>query len=742
MKEHNPSLGFALFAAIAITALFIFAQVNGLKLQADNRATTVAPASATAAEVYAGGPLTFERNEGQTDRRVKFLAHGKGYGLFFTDSGVVFSVPSQATLMVSRAPKRLATPQSANAGTFNLSFPGANPKPEVMGLKQIAHANYFIGNDRARWRTNIPTFAKVQYRNIYPGVDLIYYGNQRQLEYDLVIAPGADPNRIRLAFKGLHGMRLDPATGDLLIRTKNGVELRHLRPSIYQHIGDQKIAVGGSYRILDQQTVAFAIEGYDRGQSLVIDPTVAFTTFITGNSEDFPDGIGVDGSGNSYITGYTLSSDFPITGGLSTPSKNCDLIQQQGFNCGLYAFVTKLSPTGTILFSTFIGGSGFDQPRAIAVDSSGIFVVGFTTSQDFATNSQYAFGAGNAFVAKLALTGDSLYFCTAFGGGEINAGNAIALDSSHSAYVAGSTNSVDFPTSEFFSQTLHSWQPVFGGKMDGFVVKLDPSGALNYSTYVGGSNDDEALGIAVDSEQHAFVTGDTSSSNFPHLGALSHGAPQNGGFTAFVTRILPDGSGVNFSIFLGGTASPADTGYAVAVNRLGVAYVTGQTASSDFYVTGNAPQKSMPCTSGVCLSAFVAQVFPLGSVLASTYLGGAGLAAGASITTNSLGQVYVAGYTSTNINFPAAPAITPNPNAGFLTKFTPALDSVIFTTFLGDQITGVAAISPRLLISPLAPTTLYTTGIRFSPGSDVRNFDDLDAFVVKLNDSLVSVLRR
>jgi hypothetical protein len=642
-----------------------------------------------------------------------------------------------------------------------MSLINASPNAELVGLEELpGRSNYLIGRDQAKWHTNIRNYARVKCHEVYPGVDLVYYGNQRELEYDLVVAPGTDPNQIRLAFEGIRTMWIESGTGDLLLKTEDGQELRQARPNIYQQIGNRKMTVDGGYQILDQQTVAFAVAGYDRAQSLVIDPTVVFTTFLTGNSADVPVGVAADSSGNSYITGFTLSSDFPMVGGMPAPSKDCDLFDAIGFNCGFRAFVAKLSPTGTLLFSTFFGGDGFDLPKAIAVDSTGIFITGRTNSVDFGSG-QYAYGFssdGNAFVTKMTLNGQALYWAIRFGGvGGINEANAIALDSSHAAYVAGKTCAVDFPTSQYFSATLKPWQKAYAGDCDAFVVKVDPYGSLfgGYSTYVGGSSLDEALAIGVDSQGYAVITGDTCSPNFPNLNAPARGFPgngctkagQTGGNTAFVTKILPNGSGALYSIFLGGTktstVTPADYGNGIFVDGTGNAYITGNTISPNFF-TGSPPfnviQPTKPnCPYPICTSAFVANLSPLGTVRLSTYLGGNNSTVGEKIVVNPGGQIYVAGNTAAT-NLPGAPAITPNPTAGFVTKLSPTLGSISFTTFLGADIRGLA-IQPQAsrvgLFNVFNGTILHTTGIRYRPRSDVSNFNNVDGFVVKLNDAPV-----
>ncbi len=766
-KQHSGRLGL-LVALVGITTLALNLPRN---LTAQPGSGTFEPPlkpDVRPAEAYASLPLSFEPNVGQAEPGIQFLARGSGYGIFLTGNEVHFSLQTQRPSVSNKLQGHKLGPQkkaqSGRSTTLHMSLVNASPNAELVGLEKLpGKSNYLIGNDRTKWRTNISNYARVRCHGVYPGVDLIYYGNQRQLEYDLVVAPDADPSQIRLAFEGVRTMQVESGTGDLLLKTGDGQELRQAKPNIYQQIGTRRVAVAGNYQILDERTVAFAVTEYDRAQSLVIDPTVAFTTFITGNAADVPVGVAADNSGNSYITGFTISSDFPIVGGMPAPSKDCELFDAIGFNCSFLAFAAKLSSTGTILFSTYFGGDGFVLPKAIAVDSTGIFITGLTNSLDFG-DGQYAFASssdGNAFVAKLTFNGDALYWAIRFGGaGGSNEANAIALDSSHAAYVAGKTCAVDFPTSQYCSSTLQPWQKAPGGDCDAFVVKVDTYGFLNggYSTYVGGSSLDEALAIGVDGQGYAVITGDTCSPNFPNFNAPARGFPgngctqagQTGGNTAFVTKILPNGSGALYSIFLGGTKTsdviPADFGNGIFVDAIGNAYVTGNTISPNFY-TSTTPfkviQPTKPaCPYPICTSAFVANISPLGTVRLSTYLGGNSSTVGEKIVVNPVGQIYVAGYTAAT-NLPGAPAITPNPTAGFVTKLSPTLGSVAFTTFLGADIHGLAMQPPpRLaLISAFSSTILYTTGIRYRPGSDVTNFNNVDGFVVKLNDSPFIVFR-
>jgi Beta-propeller repeat len=708
-------------------------------------------------------PVTFEPNVGQAPSQVLWSARGSGYQLFLTSSGasIVLAEPlpqspsANSSSLAARPAPRPTTMPKARVSVVGMNLSGSHAWSNVHGIEPTGGvSNYLFGRDRKDWHSNIPQYARLRVEGVYDGIDLVFYGQGRDLEYDFVVAPGADPTQIRLSFEGASHMRVDSKTGDLMITTSTGSEMRHVRPKVYQQIGNQKVEVAGGYQIMDSGQAAFLLAPYDRRSSLVVDPTVEFTTFFQGNNEDYPTGLAVDASGNSYVFGQTFSTDFPVSAGSKQISKNCT-----NNVCPPDMFVTKLSPKGQVIYSTFVGGSDVDVPSGIAVDSTGVWITGTTTSRNFSTNTQYAFGYWNAFVAKLSLDLTELDWCVTIGGGgdqsTFNTSNAIALDSKHAAYIAGETFSVDFPTSKYFSTTLNPKQKAFGGASDAFVVKVDASGSLSdgYSTYLGGSNTDFASGIAVDSSGSAYVTGTTFSKDFPTNAEPSYGSVTNAGYIAFVTKLAPDGSSSVYSITLGGTKNavgsfPLDEGSAIVVNASNEVYITGDTCSSDFptFSYSYQQQPPTPClsatnTSQFDKSAFVTQLSHFGTVLFSTYLGGTnGTVTGNSISLNAAGDVYVGGSTSTSV-FPGAPKITLNPSAGFLTKMSSTLQFLKSTTFLGASISNVVVQKPvsRVgIVSPLTSTTIYTAGVRYRPNSQIVD-SSLDAFVVKLTDPVVIV---
>ncbi len=598
------------------------------------------------ATFYARLPLSFEPNRGQTDGRVKFLARGLGYTLFLTSNAAVLALRSRQLSVVSRQLQKTKTADHGPRTTdsvLQMKLLGANRTAKATGLEELpARANYFIGNDPKKWRTDVPTYAKVKDEGVYPGIDLVYYGHQGQLEYDFVVEPGADPKAIRLGIEAGKSRVAIDAYGDLVIETDGG-EVRLHKPVVYQPKGPLKSQfriqnselLNGRYALTADKRVSFEVEDYDRSRPLIIDPVLSYSTYLGGTGGDVANGIAVDSSGNAYVTGSTASSDFPVKSA------------EQGTYAGNGdAFVAKFNATGSgLVFSTFLGGSGSDSGAALAVDLSGnSYVVGNTSSINFPTTSgafqpNYA-GNGDGFVVKLSASGSSLIYSSYLGGSDGDFAQAIALDSSGNAYVTGSTRSADFPTAK-------PLQIGNDGQSDAFVTKVNPSGTgLVYSTYLGGSSADSGQAIAVDGAGNAYVTGFTFSKDFPTQNALQ--GANAGGLDAFVTELNSAGSGLVFSTYLGGSAQ--DRAFGLAVDAHGSVYVTGDTQSNDFPTTTNAFQTSNHGQG----DAFVSKLAPGGSSLVySTLLGGSGTDQANGIAVDSSGDAAITGFTQSS-DFPTA----------------------------------------------------------------------------------------
>ncbi len=644
-------------------------------------------------------PLSFEANPGQTGEPAQFIARGQGYTLFLNSS--------QATFALKQAPKNKESPL-ANQSAIELklldaaSDSSAEPDGQLPG-----RSNYFIGNDPRRWRTDIPNYSRVRYRNVYPGIDVVYYGHQGQLEYDFVVAPHSDLNRIRLSFEGSDEIALDEE-GNLLVGAGDE-RIRMRKPVIYQQVNGHRREIAGGYVVNDHNQIGFQTGDYDPNQTLIIDPILDYSTFFGGNNTDIAYGIAVDGQGGVYVTGQTSSPNFP--------TKNPFDSMLNGAND---AFVMKLNPQGNaVVFSTYIGGRNpGDRGWAIAVDRAGnVYFTGETTSLNFPTvnAAQPSFrGAIDAFVAKLSIEGNVLLYSTYLGGNFTDVAYSIALDRFDNACITGRTESTNFPTKNPLQAALR-------GQRDAFVAKLNADGEVVFSTYLGGepatasARDEEAgYGIALDALQNIYITGFTSSPNFPLVNPIQRNF--GGVEDAFVAKLNPSGSAIIYSTFLGGLR--ADDGRGIAVDALGNAYIIGYTVSSDF-PRANAMQQLY----GGNGDAFVAKLNASGSALIySTFLGGNGdennglasdITPSCAIAVDSLGCAYVTGKTASQ-NFPVARPIQSGLQGdtdAFIAKLDPAGSALIFSTYLGSTFTGTTGFDERGLGIAIDRTgSVYVTG--------------------------------
>jgi len=687
-------LAFVLFQSSLVSKGMLNAPSRGLAAGGSRQPSLPAVPEAAQSQVlkaYGKLPLSFEVNRGQADRRVKFLSRGSGYSLFLTPTETVLALHEPGSRNIGHPAEVLSTltereAQQTPPTVLRMKLVGANRTPQISGVEQrTGKSNYFIGNDPKKWRTNVPNYTKVRYRNVYAGVDVVYYGNQRQLEHDFIVAPGADPQAILLAFYGAERMQVD-AQGDLVLQASEG-EVRLLKPVVYQQAGGVRQEIAASYLLKDNNQVGFEVASYDRAKPLIIDPVLVYSTYLGGTGGDLGIGIAVDREGNAYVTGGTNSSDFP---GTSTSTI------QPSFGGGEDAFVSKLNEDGTALvYSTYLGGTGTDRGFGIAVDREGnAYVTGFTASPNFPGTStstiQSTLGGGgvDAFVSKLNEDGSVLVYSTYLGGTGTDQGFGIAVDRQGNAYVTGATNSSNFP-----GTSTSTIQPTFGGSGDAFVSKLNGDGtALIYSTYLGGSGGDQGNGIAVDREGNAYVTGFTSSTNFPGTSTSTIQPTNGGGGDAFVSKLNEDGSALVYSTYLGGTGN--DQGFGIAVDREGSAYVTGFTSSTNF--PGTSTSTIQP-TFGGGGDAFVSKLNEDGTALVySTYLGGSGFDLGFGIAVDRKGNAYVTGQTASP-NFPTKNALQPS-NGGDVDAFVSKLNedgtALVYSTYLGssgfDQALGIA----------------------------------------------------
>jgi hypothetical protein len=720
----------------SLTATLLFSQSNPAALV--NPSERLVPAigapqagpkaQATILDRYGKLPLSFEANQGQSDPQVKYLSRGTGYSLFLTSNEAVLalqlSAPSPAGSGQAKNVHRPPVSHRPSVGAvLRMKLLNTNPKTEVSGQDELpGKSNYFIGNDPKKWHTNVRQFAKVRYENVYPGVDLVYYGNQQELEYDFVLQPGASPQAIRLGIAGAKRLHLEH--GDLVLTSAGGdVHLRS--PHIYQEANGVRHEVRGRYLIKSKNEVGFEVATYDRRRALVIDPVLAYSTYLGGSSRDGAYAIAVDSEGNAYVTGVTNSTDFPTTPGAL--QKTC---------CG--AFVTKINPGGVgLVYSTYLGGTNIGY--GIAIDTAGnAYVTGSTRSTDFPTVNaiQPTFGGvEDGFLTKINAAGSALVYSTYLGGSDFDWSQGVAVDTAGNAYVTGITASPDFPTA-------NAIQPNHGAEKywNAFVTKINASGnAFVYSTYLSGSSSDWGEGIAADTAGNAYVTGSASSTDFPTT-ANALQRTKHGGGDAFVTKFNANGSAFVYSTYLGG--SWADFGVSIAVDSAGNAYVTGPTSSTDF-PTANAIQ---PAFGGVW-DAFVTKINASGTALVySTYLGGSdsdmyvsdGGKGGIAIDT--AGNAYVTG-TTRSTDFPTVNAIQPAKRGledVFVTMVNSDGSALVYSTYLGgyshDYAGGIAAsgAGSAYLAGDTYSKNFPTTLGAYQQSKHVGTHNYYDAFVTRI----------
>jgi len=684
--------------------------------------------------MYRQLPLSFEANQGQAPSDVRFLSRGAGYSLYLTPSEAVLSLRTPAKGSRSGRPET----RNLKSETLRMRLVGGNRKAAVAGERALPNkSHYFSGRRPSGWRTDVPNYAQVRYDEVYPGVDMVYYGNQGQLEYDFVVAPGADPKQIGLAFSGVRGVRIDKR-GDLLLKTPAG-EVRQQRPFIYQEVAGVRKQIQGKYILLpgskletrnsklETPRVGFEVAAYDARKPLVIDPTLTFATYLGGDGADQGLGIAVDAFGSAYVTGTTASGSFPVQNPINEAPGG-----------GLDVFVSKLNATGSALvYSTFLGGGGQDRGNSIAVDAAGnAYVTGITVSDDFpvtdgALDTSFN-GVQDAFVTQISRAGSALIYSTYLGGNGQDFATDIALDVADSAYVTGHTESTDLVTSSEAPQGTYT-----GGSLDAFAVKINPAGtALVYATYLGGNGVDLGASIAVDPAGSAYVAGSTGSTNFPTTANAASRQFAGGNQDAFLTRIDPAGATFDYSTFLGGSGLEQARG--VAVDEAGLAYVVGSTTSDDFPTTGGVVGRQF--RGGT--DAFVMKVDPAqgrdDSILYSTYLGGAGLdqANGVAVDTAPDGEVfaYITGVTD-SANFPTATTLhTLRGRAdAFVAKLNGDGDELSYSTYFGG--TGY---DEGFAIAVDADGDAYVTGITNSANLLTTGAlqsalgGDFDAFVAKV----------
>ena len=648
----------ALDSIMRIISRGLMALLLALAFLAMGRSFGVPSLPAKESVAFAALPLLFERNVGQAASPARYLARSAGVTLYFASSEVVFG------------------------GAARVRFMGANGSPVIEGGEPLpGKTNYLKGSDPRRWLTNIPTYAEITYSELYPGVSLTYSGAGGRLKGTYTVAPGSDPSRIRWSYVQCGfwiadcGVALDEE-GNLQIALDtpqskiHNPQLVESAPVVWQEIEGKRVEVAARYVVEAEGTVRFELGSYDPSQPLVIDPTITYGSYLGGSGEDAARDVTVDAGGNIYVVGHTDSVDFPT-----------HAAYQPGNAGGFDAFVTKLDPTGSsLLYSTYIGGDNDDRARGVAVSADGsVYVSGSTNSLDFpvvnAIHSTFGGGDADAFALVLNPSGSALTYSTYLGGAEEDRGYDISIDPAGNAYLTGPTWSTNFPT-------RNPLQGYCGGTTypDGFVAKIAASGsALVYSTYLCGRDDDRGIAIAADAAGNAYVAGHTNSEDFPIRNAYQ---PQYHGYQdAFVAKLDPQGAGLVYSTYLGGTVDEA--GWAIALDAQGSAYVSGFTRSPDFPLVNPVQPRA-----GGDDDAWLARLTPAGSGLVfSTFLGGNGHDFGQAVAVDEQGGVAIAGRTGST-DFPTRNPVQAR-RLGSSDAFLARLDgtglTLMYSTYLGGN---------------------------------------------------------
>ncbi|MFZ3216676.1 MAG: choice-of-anchor D domain-containing protein [Candidatus Acidiferrales bacterium] len=717
-----------------------------MRAAAAKRGAPASSAAPHASGAYGNLPLSFEPNRGQTDARVKYLARGKGYTLFLTPTKEVLAlrhtIPSPANPSSKLDPK---VPAKYSRTVLEFELAGANQDAQISGAeRQAGVTNYYLGNDPAKWRSGIPNYGRVLYRGAYPGVDIAYYGNQGELESDFILAPGADPSRIRMRVQGAKELQIAPS-GDLMLSLESG-SVKLQRPVAYQMIGGARREIRSGYELLAASEVGFTLGPYDHREKLIVDPTLAYSTYLggSGNGSEYEgDGantVVVDGAGEAYVTGYTSSSDFPTRNPAQGNLGEGEAVEN--------AFVSKFAAGGaSLVFSTYLGGSGIDGGNGIAIDSAGAaYVVGSTNSGNFPTQlplpGQDSFSGGRcAFVSAFSSAG-ALTFSTYLCGGVNDYADGVAVDSSKDIYVTGITSSANFPT-------VNPVQASLAGTGNAFVTKLAAvtgnGSSLLFSTFFGGNGSDFSQSIALDgnSPPNIYIGGQTTSTVFPTKNPLqATNKTSAGNATGFVAELsVPAASAgapsVVYATFLGG--SYYDNVYGIAADAAGDAYVTGLAQSSDF------PLKNSLQAFDAQGDAFVAKIAAGGGSLDfSTFFGGTGNNTGSAIALDASGNIYITGTTSAP-DFPTRLPLQATLNnlysgtTPFVTEFKADGSDYIFSTYLGGSYSNTEETNYSNGIAVDAASNIYVVGqsVDFdfptvTPFQAALNTQSGNAFVAKI----------
>jgi len=723
--------------ASVLVSLAILAAGPGSAAAASAGNELAGPSPATRERVldaYGRLPLAFVPNRGQTDAGVRYEARGNGLGLSFTDHGVRLALPGEpldATAAGLGLPGLGATGfgwldrlRAARPVSLRLRFADANPHASVSASRRApGTVSYMRGDDPSRWRQAIPTYAQLSYDALWPGIDMRFSGRDRELKYEFAVAPGADPSRIALTYEGAESLSVGRG-GELRIRTPRGT-LTDSAPVAYQRVNGRRVAIDSRFALIGATGYRFELGAYDRTRPLVIDPGLAYSTYLGGSGSDEPTDVVIDAAGAAYVTGHTTSTDFPTTAGSFDATYS-----------GVDTFVTKLSPDGAALvYSTYLGGNSYVVAESLAVDTTGAaYVTGATEATDYpitpgAFDTTHGTGQDAAFLTKLEPDGTELAYSSYLSGNNNDAGYGVAVDASGAAYVTGLANSEDFPLTPGAFDTSPS------ESSEAFLTKVAADGgSLIYSTFLGGDSIEYGNDVAIDEAAAAYVTGVTTSANLPTTAGAYDTSHNGGEDDAFVAKLSPDGNELAYSTYLGGDGR--EEGRAIAVGLTGAAYVVGSTPSTDFPTTAGAFDTTRNGASDV----FVTKLDPSGAGLAySTYLGGNATETGAGVEVDAAGAAIATGSTVSTDYPTTVGAFDTDPNGSsdaYVTKIDPGGAALEYSTYLGgsgvDNANGLAvdASGAMYIAGATGSSDLPTT-----PGAfDVsHNGGGFDGFLSKLD---------
>ena len=680
-------------------------------------------------------PAWFEPNQGLLPPQVKYHSKGAGYTLLLEEAGAAISLAD-----------------GHSTASVRMTLPGSRPKPAIAGEDlQAGRTSYLLGNQPSRWKSNVPHYARVRYRDVFPGVDLVYRGIGRRLEYDFVVAPGADPSQIRLRFQGADSVSLDEEGS--LVLALGGRQILQPRPFVYQDTPAGRVTVAGSYLVARNREVRFKLGGYDRTRPLVIDPVLVYAGFFGGEKLDSVTGIAYDLDGNVWLTGTTMS---PV----ELPAQNAPLGGESAGAADVFLAKLRVTAGGapTLLYWTYIGGSDRDWGGSVQVDRAGVvYAAGYTLSSDFPTRANAVSlklgGEANtsgvynqdAFVVKIdpsASGEDSLVFSSYLGGESLDVSTALAVDAAGMIYVAGYTASVDMRP--IVSPTI---QPSNRGGYDAFLYKIDPAAAVGsallFNTYFGGRSTDVANGLALGASGVVYLSGYTFSDDFPVAGNC-HQCILNGSADAWIAKFDLARTGLDglvYCTYLGG--SDIDLAQSMAMDSAGGIWLAGYTLSRDLPVTPDAYQ---PAYAGGSADSFLMRAdlsrLPGQIVTYGTYFGGSGTDITYSLALLGRGQVALTGYTLSNdlpvIGAPPAGetrSLMADAFVSVIDTSIPGVGALVFSTYFGGTNQDVG-----LVVSPDPAGSIYVAGYSYSrvlpvtDGSRKRGpFGSTSGFLLRLD---------